>query len=578
MLALADARATSTCISTKVGRLLVPDEARAAPDTEGFAAAARPARGPGLQRRRRPPLARGQPERHRAGPHRRGATCTIPTTTASRRSTRPCPALADCATGRHRRVRRRHEPGPMLTRFVARDRRRRGDARRPVHPARPVGAPRAAAHLLERGWACLPRGSSTAACSPPRRPERRTTTPGAPATIVERAARIGRVCARYDLPIAAAAMALPRRAIPRCAASWSERARPRRWPRRCRAVRTARPRGPLGPARRRGADSTHVTMVEQMLVDSHVHFWDPQEAPARVARRAALPAAGAFGPGLRRGRTRRRADLRPGRLPRRRDLGRVSLGQRARAGPPDPGLVAYAPLHHGARRAPSSSGWPRTRAWSACAGCCRASPIAADQRAPGGRRRPARRARSHLRRLRHACAAARGDAPGRALPGRDDRARPPRQAGRGGRPAGPVACRPRCARRAAERRVQALRPHDRGRPPHMDAGGPAALPRACARVLRPGALPGRQRLARGDARDELSSGGSTCCSSSWPTCRRPSARRSCRRRRLGLPPTTDWRAMSTRQARFTLRSVHVPRMCSCIAAAAPSASRLSSCS
>ena len=39
----------------------------------------------------------------------------------------------------------------------------------------------------------------------------RTTTRRAPATIVERAARIGGVCARYELPIAAAAMAFPAR-------------------------------------------------------------------------------------------------------------------------------------------------------------------------------------------------------------------------------------------------------------------------------------------------------------------------------------------------------------------------------
>ena len=83
--------------------------------------------------------------------------------------------------------------------------------RRAVHPARPVRADELLPTCLERGSASSPRGCSTAACSPTPAAGAAYDYARAPATIVERAARIGGVCARYELPIAAAAMAFPAR-------------------------------------------------------------------------------------------------------------------------------------------------------------------------------------------------------------------------------------------------------------------------------------------------------------------------------------------------------------------------------
>ena len=111
--------------------------------------------------------------------------------------------------GRDRRGRRRHEPGRDAAPVRARGRLRLLPRRRPLHAARPGRAARAAAgSASERDIAVIAggvfnsgilAGGTTFDYRP------------APPELLERAAQLEAVCARYDVPLAAAALQFPLR-------------------------------------------------------------------------------------------------------------------------------------------------------------------------------------------------------------------------------------------------------------------------------------------------------------------------------------------------------------------------------
>ena len=222
-----------------------------------LAGGARPACGLRLQRRRRPALARSEPGTARARSHRRGGSSTTPTTISSRRCARPRRgARATARRGPHRRVRGGHEPGPGAHPLRAGDRRRLRHGGRPVHPARPVGGRRAAAHLPRTEGGRARRGGLQ---------QRGARHPGARSDVRLRqgAGDDRRACGAHRRRVRALRPAdrgggdgLPR-APSRGALRRGRGALARGDGRRCRAVRWAAPRGALGRARRRGTDSAH---------------------------------------------------------------------------------------------------------------------------------------------------------------------------------------------------------------------------------------------------------------------------------------------------------------------------------
>ena len=134
-------------VSTKVGRLLVPSPQDGAPARPG-----------GVRRRRRPTAGSGTSAATACSARSRPAwsapastgstssTCTTRTTTGSRPRTEAVPALVELRDqGVIGADRGGHEPVGDARPVRPGDRRRRGDVRRPVHPARTGRAARPAA-------------------------------------------------------------------------------------------------------------------------------------------------------------------------------------------------------------------------------------------------------------------------------------------------------------------------------------------------------------------------------------------------------------------------------------------------
>ncbi len=150
-------------VSSKVGRLLVPNEHPQRRRHRRLRRTRRPAQTMGLQPRRRTPLHRQHPAPHRPRPAGRGVPPRPRRPLAASRRRSHAHTRRPPRPRRHRRHRRRHEPVGHARALPARNRRRRRHARRPLHPPRPVRPRRRPAHRTRssaRAW-------SRSACSTP---------------------------------------------------------------------------------------------------------------------------------------------------------------------------------------------------------------------------------------------------------------------------------------------------------------------------------------------------------------------------------------------------------------------------